>query len=108
VPGPGGCGPGLLGGGALGVDGRGLLGGDGDDGDGLEDDGLEDDGLEDEPDDAVVLLRVGSATVVPPSSRSRKNSSAPTPAITSTPTTARTTASRPPRCAGRPWPPGGP
>jgi hypothetical protein len=93
-PDPGGGGAlGLLGGGALGEDGRGLLD---DEPDELDEEELDDAELDEEPDDglddAVELLRVGSATVVGSSSRSRKNSSAPIPAITSTPTTVRTTA----------------
>jgi hypothetical protein len=86
-------------GGALGGGGAGVLGGG--DGRGLLDE-LEDD-------DAVVLLRVGSATVAGSSSRSGKNTSAPIPAITSTPTTVRTAARfRSLLGAGRPYPPGWP
>jgi hypothetical protein len=92
-PAPGGGALGLLGGGALGEDGRGLLDELDDE---LDEEGLAEEELDEEPDDglddAVELLRVGSATVVGSSSRSRKNSSAPIPAITSTPTTVRTTA----------------
>jgi hypothetical protein len=123
----GGGGVGVLGGGAGlvgGGDGRGLLDElDGDLGDGeldgapADEEPADEEPADEEPadeeldedDEAVVLLRVGSATVAGSSSRSRRNSSAPIPAITSTPTTVRTTARfRLLSGAGRPYPPGCP
>jgi hypothetical protein len=118
----GGGGAGVLGGGAGllgGGDGRGLLDElDGGLGDGeLDEEPADEEPADEEPadeeldedDDAVVLPRVGSATVAGSSSRSRKNSSAPIPATTSTPTTVRTTARfRLLPGAGCPYPPGWP